>query len=148
MPFRCFLSLICSFIQTCFSLQECKFYVPWGVEGKAGLVTYAMPRLAAMCKYMVLHVGMNTVASASLTSARIQPHGLCLPDKKFNTVYSTQYLWSPMVQRSPRNQIASHQFHLLHLPSIWPVYISSFLGDRMRFEDYLMLKKFMQPCST
>lgn len=52
-----------------------------------------------------------------------------------------------MVQRSPCNQIAS-QLHLLHLPSIWPVYIFSFLGDGMRFEDYLMLKKFMQPCST
>lgn len=81
-----------SFIQTCFSLQEHRFYVPWGVEGKAGLITCAMPRLAAMYKYMVLHIGMNKVASASLTSARIQLHGLCLPDKEFNSAYSTQYL--------------------------------------------------------
>lgn len=73
------------------SLQECRFYVPWGGEGKAGLITCAMPRLAAVYKYMALHVGTNTVASASLTSARIQPHGLCLPDEKFNSVYSTQY---------------------------------------------------------
>lgn len=137
-----------SFIHLHFSLQDYRFYVLWGVEGKAGLTTYAKPRLTAMYKYMALHVGMNTAASASLTSARIQSCGLCLPDKKFNSMYSTQYHLSRMVQRSPCNQIASHQFRPLHVHSIWPVYISFFLGEGMRFEDYLMLKKSMQLCST
>lgn len=108
-----------------------------GGEGRTDHTCYAKA-----CCHAQMHVGTNRIASASLTSARIQPHSLCVPDKKFNSMYSTKYLQSPMVQWSPCKQIASHQFHLLHHPSIWSVYISSFLGDGLRFEDYLMFKKF------
>lgn len=75
-----------------------------------------------------------------------QLNGLHLPDKMLNSACSVQHLGSTwhggLLTGRPRaiNSISSF-FQVLNL------YISSSLGHEIEFEEYLTLKKCVQPCS-
>lgn len=117
-----------SFIHSHSSLQDYRFYVLWGVEGKAGLTTYAKPRLTAMYKYMALHVGMNTAASASLTSARIFSPVACAYQTRSSTACAlhniTYHPWckgllATRLQVTSSNPSMFTAFGLFIFPLFW-----------------------------